>query len=104
MPVNHENEDYPEPEEQHREYIYWLLEQRVALLESRNGPDDADLAELAQIENIFGCYRVAVECETCESRRLTNSSSSPRRSSIDGGLDFRLSGNGPAVSAVHEKT
>ena len=63
MPTNHENEEYPEPEEQHREFLYDLLNQRDELLATKHRPDDGDLAELAQIEDIFSCYRIEVERE-----------------------------------------
>ena len=63
MPVNHANEGYPEPEEQHREYIFLLLDQRAEALMSMNHPDDADLAELAQIEDILASYHVEVEID-----------------------------------------
>ena len=61
MPINYDNEESPEPEEQHREYLYDLLDQRAELLTTKHRPDEGDLAELAQIENIFSFYRIEVE-------------------------------------------
>ncbi|MEZ4522931.1 MAG: hypothetical protein R3A46_15030 [Thermomicrobiales bacterium] len=66
MLTDPEHEEYPEPVEQHREYLYELLDRRAGLLASRNRPDEHDLAELAQIEDILASYRIDVEREADE--------------------------------------